>query len=77
MQQCCRFCTRSFNSLEDVIEHYNDAHGINKENSPTFENYIDVINKDPNQAISEYCEYSSVSPFLLRNRRLNVIYIIT
>ena len=48
MQQSCRFCTRSLNSLQDVIEHYNDAHRINKENSPTFESEIDVISKDPN-----------------------------
>ena len=63
MQQSCRFCTRSLNSLQDVIEHYNDAHEINKENCPTFESYVDVISKDPNQVIFEYCEYCSNPPF--------------
>ena len=55
MQQSCRFCTRSWNSLQDVIKHYKDAHGIKKENNPTFESYINAISKDPNQAIFEYC----------------------
>ena len=63
MQQSCRFCTRSLNSLQDLIEHYNDAHGINKENSPTFESYINIISKGPKQAIFEYCEYCSNPPF--------------
>ena len=56
MQQNCRFCTRSLNSLQDVMEHYNDAHRINKENSPTLESFLVVLSKDPNQASFEYCE---------------------
>ena len=63
MQQSCRFCTRSLNSLQDVIEHYNDLHEINKENCPMFESYVDVISKDPSQFIFEYCEYCSNPPF--------------
>ena len=59
MQQNCRFCTRSLNSLQDVMGHYNDAHRINKENSPTLESYLVVLSKDPNQASFEYCEYCS------------------
>ena len=51
MQQGFPFCTRSLDSLQDVIKHYNDAHGVNKENIPTFESYIDVKSKDPYQAI--------------------------
>ena len=62
MQQSCRFCTWILNSLQDVIQHYNDVNIINKENSPTFESYIDVISKDPNQTIFEYCEYCSNPP---------------
>ena len=54
MQQSFRFCTRSLNSLQDDIEHCNDAHGISKENTSTFESYINVISKHSNQAIFEY-----------------------
>ena len=59
MQLSCRFFTRCLNSLQDVTKHYNEAHRISKENSPMFESYIDVINKDSNQAIFEFCEYCS------------------
>ena len=59
MQASCHFCTQSFNCLQDVIKHYNDAQGINKENSPTFESYIDLISKYPKQATFEYYEYCS------------------
>ena len=59
MQQNCRFCTRTLNSLQDVMEHYNDAHRINKENSPTLESFLVALSKDPNQASFEYCEYCS------------------
>ena len=64
MQQSYRFYISSLNSMQDVTEHYNDAHGINKENSPLFERYIDVISKELNQAIFKYCEYCSNAPFL-------------
>ena len=63
MQQSYLFYTSSLNSMQDVIEHYNDAHGINKENNPLFESCIDVISKELNQAIFKYCEYCSNPPF--------------
>ena len=59
MPKICRFSTRTLNSLQDVIKYYNDARVINKENSPTFEIYIDVISKFPNQTIFAYCGYCS------------------
>ena len=63
MQQSCRFCTRSLNSLQDLIEHLNDSHGVNKENSPNFESYVDIISRGPKQVILKYCEQCSNSPF--------------
>ena len=56
-QQRCRFCTQTLNSVQSIIEHYNDVHRFNKENSPMFKSYIDVISRDPSQAIFKYCKY--------------------
>ena len=53
-QQRSRFCTQALNSVQRISEHYNDVHGINKENSPMFESYTDVISKDPSQDSFEY-----------------------
>ena len=35
MNQQCRFCSRSFKSVEDVVGHYKESHDIKKDNSPT------------------------------------------
>ena len=34
MQQSCRFCTQNLNSVQNITRHYNDVHGIKKDNSP-------------------------------------------
>ena len=52
----------SFFSTQDIISHYNDVHGTNKENSPTFESYIDVISRDQ-MFVVEYCEYCNSTLF--------------
>ena len=36
MQQRCRFCTHSMNSVQEVLDHYNGNHGINKKRMPNF-----------------------------------------
>ena len=63
MQQCCRFCSRSLNSVQEVLDYYNDDHGFNKDNSSTFESYLDAISRDAPQMFVEYCEYCNRPPF--------------
>ena len=63
MQQRRRFCSLSLNSVQEVLDHYNDNHGINKDNSPTFERHIDAISKDTPQMFVGYCEYCNSPPF--------------
>ena len=58
----CRFCNRTLDSTQDIISHYNDVHSIKKENSPTFENYIDAISRDQ-MFVVESCEYCNSPPF--------------
>ena len=55
MQQRCRFCSQSLNSVQEVLNHYNDNHDINKDNSPTFESYIEAISRDAPQMFVECC----------------------
>ena len=62
MQQGCHFCTQNLKSVEDIIRHYNDVHGFNKDNSPTFESYIDVISKDPTKLFVEHYKYCTEPP---------------
>ena len=62
MQQRCRFCSRSLNSVQEVLDYYNDYHGFNKDNSSTFESYIDAIRRDAPQMFVEYCEYCNRPP---------------
>ena len=58
----CRICTRTLDSTQDNISHYNDVHSISKENSPTFESYIDAISREQ-MLVVEYCKYCNSSPF--------------
>ena len=62
-QQHCRFFYRSFQNSQDIISHYNDVYSINKDNSPTFESYIDAISRDPGKFFVEQCEYCTKPPF--------------
>lgn len=55
-QQHCRFCSQSLKSLQEVLDHYKERHGINKGNSSIFENYIDAISRNAPQMFVEYCE---------------------
>lgn len=79
MQQGCRFCTQNLNSVQDITRHYNDVHGIKKDNSPqpptpTSESYIDVISKDPREFFVENCEYWTGPPFLISILNRNIIH---
>ena len=62
MQQGCHFCTQNLKSVQDIIRHYNDVHGFNKDKSPTFESYIDVISKDPTKFFVEHYKYCTEPP---------------
>ena len=62
-KQHCRFCSRFFWNLHDIISHYNDVHGINKDSSPTFKSYIDAISRDLGEFFVEQCEYCTRPPF--------------
>ena len=62
MQQRCRFCCRYLNSVQEVLDHFNDNHRINKDNSQTPKSYIDVISRDAPQMFVEYCEYCNSPP---------------
>ena len=53
MQQECCFCSRSLRPVQEVLDHYNEAHGISKQNSPNFENYINAIGRDSPQIFVE------------------------
>ena len=45
MNQKCRFSSRSLKSIEDVVDHYKESHGIKTDNSLTFEKYVDAISR--------------------------------
>ena len=83
MPQGCRFCTQNLNAVQDIIRHYNDVRGINKDNFPTLESYFDVISKDPTKFFVEHCEYCTGSPFFDLNlkaehylrRHLKLLYV--
>ena len=55
------------NPKQDVNEHYNDAHVINKENSSAFESYADVISKDPNRLFLNIVNAVTTLLFSMRN----------
>ena len=66
MNQQCRFCSRSLKSVEEVVDHYKESHGIKTDNSPTFDSYVDAITRHsnrPRQIFVEFCEFSKRRPF--------------
>ena len=63
MQEQCRFCFHILNSLQEIIEHYDNLHKINIENSPTFESYVGIISREPTQFFMEQCDYCNGPPF--------------
>lgn len=56
MEQQCRFCSQHLRSIQEVLDHYNENHEINKENSLTIESYVDAIARDSPQMFVEFCE---------------------
>ena len=56
MEQQCRFCSQHLRSIQEVLDHYNENHEINKENSLTIESYLDAIARDSPQMFVEFCE---------------------
>ena len=65
MNQQCRFCFRSLKSVEDVVDHYKESHGIKTDNSLTFEKYVDAITRHsyhPRQMFVDFCKFCMNPP---------------
>ena len=66
MNQQRRFCPWNLRSLQEVLDHYKENHGIRSDNSPTFDSYVDAISRDSNtstQMFVEFCEFCKSPQF--------------
>ena len=73
MSEKCNFCSRVLSSEDDIVNHYEQEHKITRENSTTFESYIDSLLIDPLEFFVEKYNYYDEFFFDVRSRSIHIL----
>ena len=72
MQKLCHFCSRILNSLREIIEHYDNLHKINVENSPRLRAMLMLSAENHHNYLWSSASISMVLHLLIQKLRLGI-----